>query len=750
MLPVRAIPPRGAASPRPARRKLARGVAAVAVVLCCAAPVAWPYPPGAMAQSQIGPLYVLRLTHQPLWYEPGAKNHDRLRLAFTVTNNSTESLAGFRLTIAAGSRVASRSSLDAINEGRAFATSTPLTADFAGTKVPSGGSVTVPVGGRIEDLGTLGSVTDGGVYPLSVTLQDLSSTVPLDQLTSPLILYPRTPDPPLHLVPVVALNEPPSRDARGTFTLGASGHVPLANELAPKGSLSGLMNALRRSVARSDLRLGLAPSPRLVEEVADMSNGYRRSAAGGATATVGANDPAARAAARFLETLRRLLGGAQVQGLLAPYSWPDLPELTANTSSAPGVTPLVQQLTEANDVLRSATGHPVSPAWLFPPGGRLSSDTLDELRAAGAARHTFFDDSSVGAPLEGCPEPSGTLTFACPIKVSTTSGATDGYVGDSGLQELLVSLNRGGSDTRLLMQRFFAETAMIREEQPNVARRVVEVTIPPSWRPSPAAATRFYSGLARAPWLRTVSPSQGLGSASPAQRQVVRQLDTPPGAPQPVTYWPAIAAAQSTVDDLASMDPPSSVLQLLRRDLLVAQGSTWWGTPSGAQRALAYAAGARRAAQGIEDMVTLPEVNRGQTLTSHSGDLQIVVFNDAPFPLTVSISLESSKLGFKSPVIERRLAAGKTQRLALKATARSSGTFPLNVSIDTPGGGTTIATQSIEIRSTNFNRIALVITGGALVFLVFFYVSRWIRRRRHPGKRHDTHQEPSRDGAAAG
>jgi hypothetical protein len=64
--------------------------------------------------------------------------------------------------------------------------------------------------------------------------------------------------------------------------------------------------------------------------------------------------------------------------------------------------------------------------------------------------------------------------------------------------------------------------------------------------------------------------------------------------------------------------------------------------------------------------------------------------------------------------------------------AGSSGIFPLEVAVETPDGSYEIDKRSITVRSTEFNQVALLITLGALGFLVFFFLLRGIRRRRGP------------------
>jgi hypothetical protein len=54
----------------------------------------------------------------------------------------------------------------------------------------------------------------------------------------------------------------------------------------------------------------------------------------------------------------------------------------------------------------------------------------------------------------------------------------------------------------------------------------------------------------------------------------------------------------------------------------------------------------------------------------------------------------------------------------------------LRINTETPDGGLTFGSVVVTIRSTEFNRIALGLTFGALAFLILFYTAKAVRRRR--------------------
>jgi hypothetical protein len=109
------------------------------------------------------------------------------------------------------------------------------------------------------------------------------------------------------------------------------------------------------------------------------------------------------------------------------------------------------------------------------------------------------------------------------------------------------------------------------------------------------------------------------------------------------------------------------------------------------------------------------------------------LFNDNPYPVTVEVSLSSTDLDFDTPSrLSRRVEEGNFP-LEVEATALGSGQFPLTVRLYPPGGNVVIDKTEIAVRSTQFNKIALGLTIGALAFLFLFYALRALRRRRAPG-----------------
>ncbi|MEA2461422.1 MAG: hypothetical protein QOH90_1599, partial [Actinomycetota bacterium] len=567
----------------------------------------------------------------------------------------------------------------------------------------------------------------------------------------------------------VPINDTPSMGPDGTFTVPSPASPALEDAALPDGWLSGEIQALADAVTPEaperaaeprkgrkgrhhrppppkkpprPLHVAVAPTPRLVEELSAMSDGYRRS--DGTDASKGS--PHAEGAEQTLAGLRSVIKQRDsVQPLLVPYSFPDLPTLTQISSQDIPLQEVLEQFSQGSQVLEDALQEKFDPAWLFPPGGRLDAATLEQLQLSGTyGRRIATVGSTSVVPLtdtdvEGCPNapfPGADLTFACPISVTT--GGRDpsvGYAADAGLEERLAPLTEAGANDRLTLQQFFAETSMIREELPGTADRVVEATIPSAWHPSPRLSRILFHNLQKAPWLRSDTPEEALrGSNAPVPRDLVDLSPTVPSDVAGDFYTGELLPAKKTIKSFAGVaEEDADRVRRLQRNLLVAESRSWWrdhGEVAGefVERSLDEATTELSKIKiiGVNDV----------TLTSSRGKFQLVLANGTDHPVTVRIAMDAQDKMEIDPELLERLSttyAPGNHPLTISGRANASGKFPLTVRVES-GDGLLIAQKFIEVRSTAFNRIALGITVGAFLFLLLFYLYRVIRRARHKGE----------------
>ena len=715
--------------------------------------------PGLNAQEESpAPSVDLRLLDQPVWHDP---TKDPLDLRLRVVNRGIVPLDGFLLTVAAHPVVATRSGLHESFQGNAGAILSAIPKTYPDEIAP-GESFDVVLDDPVSALPSLRSIADNGVYPLTLTLSDAAGVIQHDSLTTPLILYPEDPEVPLNLALVLPLSEVPSEGPDGVFRDPLQGdEIPSEQAVGEAGWLGGLVEALQAEagelpplertvrvpprrkggrprqrlikIPREGLHVGIAPTPRFIQELADMADGYRRQL-GEDTEQVAPDSEPSRAARDLVARLATLLGEDGIQSLLVPYSFPDIPALARNSPDR-----LEIELEEGAEVLSGTLDLAVSRAWLFPPAGRVAAQSLEELRFADGdtARFTIFHPDAFGnddlTTQEGCP--ASFASFTCPVSVRTTQGPTLGLIGDQGLQDRFAQLMQGAED-RLGLQNLFAETAAIRQELPSVENRVVQVTMPSLWHPSPLLTRRLLGGLADAPWLRTVTPAEGveLGDPQPRSEDFIQAFTPLPKEPSSELF-DSIDQTEDFLDDFRRMQPPEQLVERLRRNTLVAESRLWWSSPELLEVADDYLDGTLEQAEAEIDKISIggpSEIN----LTSREGEIPLVVSNGTGFPTTVSVSVSSPQPDLvldPATVRPQQIAADDTYQFTVEANARSSGIFPIEVVVQTSDGSLDLAYKRITIRSTEFNRIALGLTAGAFAFLVLFYLLRVARRQRKEG-----------------
>ncbi len=413
-----------------------------------------------------------------------------------------------------------------------------------------------------------------------------------------------------------------------------------------------------------------------------------------------------------------------------PYSAPDIVSLTDALPRDVAIDQVSAQLREGRAVLERVLETENDPGWLFPAGGRLDADAAAVLMSLSALSRTFFVEQSLEGHAEpvvlGCPESSPSIT--CPVRVNTIDGPIDGHAFDDGIQDRFAELLREG-DAPQDIQRLFAELAMIWAELPSIEGRVVLATMPTLWRPTPEQARHLFTGLATAPWISTVTPTQGMRLATERiERDLVAQLPPLPDDPG-VAYLGAVADADEVVSMYGEIRPPLERVERLSTNILTAQSRSWWQSDALLARGSEYIDNSIEEAEDELDKIRIGGPDQ-IILTSQRGRLQLQVFNDTGYPVTLQLSAVATQVDIEEPEVTEYLPG--TTPVTMEVSADSSGIYRVDIGLETPAGDLIAPAKTISVRSTAFNEIAVTLTLGALLFLIIFFVVRFIRRRRPP------------------
>jgi hypothetical protein len=136
----------------------------------------------------------------------------------------------------------------------------------------------------------------------------------------------------------------------------------------------------------------------------------------------------------------------------------------------------------------------------------------------------------------------------------------------------------------------------------------------------------------------------------------------------------------------------------------------------------------------VYDGVAVPEMPP-VTLTSVEGQIPVTLRNDSDVALQVRVVLGTRALEFADGgTREMELEPQSVNTLLFQArTLVPGGTAPVTVSIQDPGGSMVLASGLVVVRTTAYSVAALVVTGGAALFLLAWLGRDLARRRRRRG-----------------
>jgi hypothetical protein len=669
-----------------------RLLAALAVLLAVSAGLATP---GRGRAQQAGS--ALEVVLQSISPAVGVGPKQPLRYRLAVRNHGDVAVGDLLVQVRVGQPVATRSELVSL-----LAVPGGPTAGFAGldefrpsAEAPPGATVLLEPR-QVAVPSRLGPGSPGAVLPLSVHVQAGPLTARLGTFV---VQLPAPPDQPLRAALLVPFHEPPHRNSSDEFV-----DDRLAELIGPSGSLGAIAAELAR---RGAPKLSMVVDGLLVEEATAMAGSWPLRQDGKLT-VVPAGDPQSRKAGQFLENLRRAASGNQPAAF--PYANADLPALIRNRSDG-------QALEVGRNVLRQELGTPPDQRLAWPVDGAIDAAVLQALAAAGA-------DTVVLNPRR------------LPTSATTTQNATvdlgegmlqrqRALVGDPVLSAALTD-PRAASAPAEWAQRILAETAVAWLERPNAGEpRGIVLAPPQGWRPPPAFFRALATGLGAAPWLRLQRATTLADDVAQGPDRGERRLATVTAADVaaglPAAYLDRVDQVRSQLASFrgtvgTEFQPAAGDYD---RDLLIAESSDWRPATARA-RGRAFVRAVQRGIAGVYRRVGVDATR--VTLTARSGKIPITIRNDSAQRLTVVLRLSSPKVelppGASQPIV---LEPHRRSTQLLQVTTRATGTFPMRVDVLTADGAEPIADGEVVLVSTAFNRVALVLSGGAAGFLLLWW-----------------------------
>lgn len=640
-----------------------------------------------------------------------------LAVELLVENDGREDLDDLQLVVEVFDRTRARSTLRAALDQDAGVTdkllvrTMPLRPDAG---LAPGDVAGMRVTAAQEEIGWAAA---GGVYPLRLSVLEGSDT--LDTVTTAVVYLAERPANPLLTTVVWPLDAPPWQEPDGTYPPGVD------EPIAPGGRLDRLVTAAERESSGQVL---LAPSPHLLEALADRADGFVETGPTGDRREIGADDPPARRAAQFLERIRELLADSRLDPLAAPYADVE-----------------IARLVEAPDPLPGAAGTAVAEGRrrLARLGGRLPEaavalswpQTTPRALDLLPGEHVLLRyDEIVG------PDASVDSTVDLPPTLRTVRTASGRSVTASVADPYVARTVAAAADTLspvAAVQRVLAEAAMEYFSFPETAGRPLLVLPPADYGPRLRVARRLLAGLSQAPWLALGSPLRAV-TISPGAPPVATLAAEPDPLPEGLAG--ALVSARRRLDALAGATDDDVTFagrtygQLTDQLLRV---PSMWFLDRGAAAATRHVTGVAEAVDAAVGTVAVPDAAQ-VTLTSETGRIPVTIRRPetpgaVPLDLRVRVASSGSLAwpdGQASDVIT--LEPGRSETISFTARALSTGTFPVIVTAADPTGLIEFPETELSVRSTAISGPALGITAAVVVVLL---LAGLLRRRNGSGDR---------------
>jgi hypothetical protein len=521
----------------------------------------------------------------------------------------------------------------------------------------------------------------------------------------------------------------PLVDRPRLITAGAAGQSVLTDdELAASFSLGGRLYSLLKAYDYA-VNSGLGPSvclavdPDLLRTVLAMSQGYQVRGGGAGKGQVEAK--------LWLDQLRRLVEGRCVLAL--PYADADLVAL-----SRAKLTDLGKLAVTGSSVIQQVLSVQAVPGVVWPEDGVLDQQTLTDLTAAGV-RSVVLDQSSVtGAPgtqpvrLQG---PEGVQGAVPTTAVRIDSMVSDALRGGSDRSATLGGISTPTETKAVSVQNALAALSF-RAGFQGSGQNVV-IAPPRRWNAPlgemtvlletvktlfndqfavPAAADTLVAGL---------TPPEQVGAVSYPVEAGAKEI--PPSVTAEVagswTTLQAIFGAMSQEDTSASQ--PADLVDPLRLELLRGVSGAWRGSELSAIAATDI--GKEEIAK-LLSQVTVIEPSSPILLGSGDSPIPVTISNRLDVRINVRILVED-KPGIKAKQSADIVLPARGDRLVrIPVEVLRSGRFSVNVQLTTPSGVALGDTVRLEVSSSAYGTITIVITCTAAAALVLLSARRIYRR----------------------
>jgi hypothetical protein len=331
------------------------------------------------------------------------------------------------------------------------------------------------------------------------------------------------------------------------------------------------------------------------------------------------------------------------------------------------------------------------------------------------------DETAVGAQNDR-------LTVTAPFSLEPASNlAPAGPVAAVASDTRLAQLLSGDEPPALRAQRFLAGLSLTALESPTATRAVVVVN-PSGFDPPAALLDAVLGGLTNHPWLAPMTLDTVFSTVAPASGNAVRPL-APDTTPAPSVSARSYGDTQTRLASFGTLVGPTEPRVARAERLLLSSLSADWSGPGGAVQARGELAGVNAIIGDFLSRIRVPTPGT-ITLTARSGAIPITFRNDTGQAVRVLVSLRSQKLDFPRGSVQTFALPPRSVTVRFDVRSRTSGTFPLDLSVRSADGSLPIAEGRFKVQSTVVSTVGIALAAGAAFFLAAWWIFEIRRRRR--------------------
>ncbi|MGI9022947.1 MAG: DUF6049 family protein [Acidimicrobiales bacterium] len=399
--------------------------------------------------------------------------------------------------------------------------------------------------------------------------------------------------------------------------------------------------------------------------------------------------------------------------LSGTYVPTDLPALLAAKLDVDAATQVTRGTNAAADALRV---RPDPRTWWGP--GPLDEAALALLGGRGVERVVVGEADLI-------PVTSQRLTLTQPFMLSAGTRKVPALAADAGLAAYFDSR----TPPVLGANHLLADLAVIYLDRPGDDGRGVVAMAPPTWRVDRQFLETAASGWNQNPMVEPKSLDALFGAmAAPTDDDggpPVRTAATPPagGLSQ---LAPELRDARRRLDALATvLGPGSADHAILDERLLLAESSDLGS--NGRRQEYVDAV-----LSGIDDQredIRMPG-GRSITLTARAAEIPVTFQNLTGAPAKVVVRMQSDKLDFPQGNVQMLDLTRRNTTERFSVVSRTSGAFPLRITLESPDGNLVIGQARMTVRSAAASSISLIVSIGAAVFLAIWWGRHALRGRR--------------------